>query len=254
MNERETVSQNDGIEIDLVELFFFLLSKVVYIFAVAAAFGVIALAVNLMIKPTYTSSTKMYVLNRQSSDTLTQADLNISTYLTNDYMELIKSRTVLEAVIKEMGLNMSYEDLRGKINVSSERDTRIITVTVNDQDPVKARDIANAIREQSAEHIEQVMSIEAVNVVDEANLPKHKTSPRIKRNVIICAAVGGLLMLAFFVICFLMDDKITSSEDVERYLKLSVLGSLPIDEKLQKGSKKKKTRIARKNSKIRTRK
>ena len=246
MEENVIVSQNDEIEIDLVELFFFLLSKIVYMIIAAAALGGLALIVNLfLIKPTYTSSTKMYVLNRQSSDTLTQADLNSSTYLTNDYMELIKSRTVLEAVIQEMGLNMSYEDLRGKISVSSERDTRIITVSVNDHDPAMARDIANAIREESSEHIEKVMKIEAVNVVDVANLPNKKSSPKIKRNVLIAALLGGFLVAVYFIIRFMMNDKINTSEDVERYLQLSVLGSLPVDENLQKVSKKKKNRHKR---------
>ena len=246
MEENLAQGRRDEIEIDLGELFFYLLSKLGYMVLAAAALGSLALAFTFFfIKPTYTSTTKMYVLNRQSTDVVTQSDLSSSMSLTGDYVELIKDRSVLETVIAQQNLNMSYEELRGKLSVSSKDNTRIISISVTDRDPYEARDLANAIREEASVHIQSVMNIEAVNMVEEANVPTRRSSPNYKRNALLAAMIGALLVAAYFVIIFLMDDKINTSEDVERYLGLSVLGSLPIDENLQKHSKKKKNQHKR---------
>ena len=249
MEEQFAQNRQDEIEIDLGELFFYLLNKIVYIILAAAALGSLALAFTFFfIKPTYTSTTKMYVLNRQSTDVVTQSDLSSSMSLTGDYVELIKDRSVLEAVIAQQGLAMTYEDLRSKLSVSSKDNTRIIAISVTDRDPYVARDLANAIREEAAAHIQSVMNIEAVNVVEEANTPTSRSGPNYKRNTLLAGLVGAFLVIAYFTILFIMDDKINTSEDVERYLGLSVLGSLPIDENLQKHSKHKKNQHRRKAS------
>ena len=51
----------------------------------------------------------MYVLAKQNNDTLTSADMQTSTLLTKDYAEMIQSRTVTEAVIAQLGLDMTHE-------------------------------------------------------------------------------------------------------------------------------------------------
>ena len=241
MEENFTRMESDEIEIDLGELLYYLLGKIWYVLIAAAALGALSLALTFFfIKPTYKSTTQMYVLNRQSTDTLTQSDLQSSSTLTNDYVVLIQSRTVLEKVIAEMGLDMSYEALQGELSVSAVRDTRIISISVTDHDPYRARELANAIREEAGERIKTVMNIEAVNVVEEANIPSHKAGPNLKKSLLLGLLLGAFAVLAYFTLMFILDDKVNDAEDVEKYLGLSVLGQLPIDENLQKMSKKKK--------------
>ena len=241
MEENITRMESDEIEIDLGELLYYLLGKIWYVLIAAAALGALSLALTFfLIKPTYKSTTQMYVLNRQNTDTLTQSDLQSSSTLTNDYVVLIQSRTVLEKVIADMGLDMTYEALQGELSVSAVRDTRIISISVTDHDPYRARELANAIREEAGERIKTVMNIEAVNVVEEANIPSHKAGPNLKRSLLMGLLLGAFAVLAYFTLMFILDDKVNDAEDVEKYLGLSVLGQLPIDENLQKMSKKKK--------------
>lgn len=248
----ETTYTEDEIEIDLLEIVQFLLRKAGYILLTAVLFAVISLAVTvLFISPKYTSTTKMYILNRQATDSLTNSDLQSSTYLTKDYMVLIKSRTVIESVIAELGLDMTYEELLGIMDVSTESDTRVVTIDVTYPDPYLARDIANAIRIAGASHIQTVMNTEAVNSVDEANIPTKKSSPSVRKNVLIAGLLGFVLAAAVFVVIFLLDDKVNTAEDIERYLGLSVLGLMPIDEEQLKQKKvrqraEKKRKTARK--------
>lgn len=246
----ETNLQNEEeIEIDMGELLRYLAGKAGYIILTALAFAVLALAVTTFcMTPLYTSTTKMYVLNRQTNEGVTSSDLQSSTYLTKDYMEMIRSRTVIEAVIADLNLNSTYEDVLGQIDVSAASDTRVIAISVTDKDPYEARDIANAVRNAAAAHIQSVMNTEAVTVVDEANIPTKKSSPSTIKNVAI--AGGGALFLALVVcvVLYLMNDKVTTAEDVERYLGLSVLASMPLEEeevrrkKARKKLEKKKRR------------
>lgn len=246
----ETNLQNEEeIEIDMGELLRYLAGKAGYIILTALAFAVLALAVTTFcMTPLYTSTTKMYVLNRQTNEGVTSSDLQSSTYLTKDYMEMIRSRTVIEAVIADLNLNSTYEDVLGQIDVSAASDTRVIAISVTDKDPYEARDIANAVRNAAAAHIQSVMNTEAVTVVDEANIPTKKSSPSTIKNVAIAGGFGLFLALAVCVVLYLMNDKVTTAEDVERYLGLSVLASMPLEEeevrrkKARKKLEKKKRR------------
>lgn len=246
----ETNLQNEEeIEIDMGELLRYLAGKAGYIILTALAFAVLALAVTTFcMTPRYTSMTKMYVLNRQTNEGVTSSDLQSSTYLTKDYMEMIRSRTVIEAVIADLNLNSTYEGVLGQIDVSAASDTRVIAISVTDKDPYEARDIANAVRNAAAAHIQSVMNTEAVTVVDEANIPTKKSSPSTIKNVEVAGGVGLFLALAVCVVLYLMNDKVTTAEDVERYLGLSVLASMPLEEeevrrkKARKKLEKKKRR------------
>lgn len=232
--------RDDEIEIDLREIFSLLISKIGIIILSGLILALVAIVgTKLFITPQYQSITKMYVLTKQNNDTLTNSDLQTSTLLTKDYAELIKSRTVTEAVIAKLGLDMNHEDLIGKMTVETTTDTRIVTIRIVDEDPYMARDIANAIRDTAAEHIQNVMNSEAVNVVDEANIPDKKFSPSTMKNGMIAGLLGCFLAVAIILIGYISNDTIKTSEDVERYLGLSTLGTIPLNKDDVKSKKKK---------------
>ena len=170
----ETNQQNqDEIEIDLLELLRVLWSKIGYVILAALALGLLMVLVSkVFMKPQYESTTKMYVLSKQdSSSTVTSGDLQASSLLTKDYAELIQSRQVVETVIAQLNLDLTYEEFLNKITVTTQNDTRILSITVKDEDPYVASQMADAIRVAASDHIQNVMNTEAVNVVDEANIP-----------------------------------------------------------------------------------
>ena len=236
--EQQNLQDNTDIEIDVLELFHVLLNKfwIILLAGIIAGLAFIGGTI-LFITPQYESTTKMYVLSKQDNNTLTQQDMQTSLSLTKDYAEMIQSRTVTEAVIAQLGLDMTHEQLVKKISVSNTTDTRIITISVLDKDPYMARDIANAVRDTAAEHIKNVMNSEAVNVVDEANIPAEKYSPSVSKNGLIGGVLGCMIAVAIILIRFIMNDTIQTAEDVERYLQLSTLGTIPL---LQTDKKKKK--------------
>lgn len=239
--EQQNLQNNDEIEIDVLELFHVLLDKIwVIILAGAVAALAVVAATILFITPQYQSTTKMYVLSKQDSNTLTSQDMQTSLSLTKDYAELIKSRTVTEGVITQLNLDMTHEQLLSKMTVDSATDTRILSISVREADPYVACEIANAIRDVAANHIKNVMDIDAVNVVETANIPENKISPSIKKNGLVGGVAGVAIAIAIILITYLSNDTIKTQEDVERYLGLSTLGTIPMSEADRKNKNKKK--------------
>lgn len=256
--------EKDEIEIDLREVFMHLLGNILVII-LATLVGMLAMfyVSNVLMNKKFQSSTKIYVLNQQDSQAVTYTDLQTGTQLTKDYAVLVKSRTVTTQVIADLDLQNQFEDMEDitpdelaeMIEVTTQQDTRIITITVTDTNPTRAQDIANAVRTAASKHIYEVMDIEAVNVVDYANLPEAPVSPNSIKNAIIGAFLGLFLAVAILVVSFLMDDTIKTPDDVETYLGLSVLASIPFDETMEgayEGKKKKKKHKAGKKQQFRT--
>ena len=224
-------SQVDEIEIDLREVFLILLGKAWLILLVGIFTAALALGLSqFVLDPVYESTTQIYILNKQDNDTVTYSDVQLGSQLTKDYAELIQSRFVLESVMEELQLfELDYEDMLDKVTVSTPADTRILAITVEDTDPMLAMEMANSIREAAAVHIKNVMDIEAVNVVDTANLPTEKSGPSVIKWTAVGGLIGVLLVMSIVMIWYLTDDTIKTSDDVEKYLGLSTLALIPME-------------------------
>lgn len=227
-------TDNTSIEIDILYLLKKLWQKKVLIIFSALLFGLVALVFSaFVVKPTYTSSTRIYVANQTAgTNNLTAQDLQAGSYLVNDYKEIIISDSVLSDVINREGLTMAEGDLRGMIQVSIPNDTRIITISVNSKDPQDAQQLANRVREIAAEKIKVVTKVEDVTTIEEAKVPTSPSSPNIKRNVMLGALVGGFIAVAFVLLLEVLDDRVRRPEDVEEALGLVLIGVVPDTEKM----------------------
>ena len=234
-------TENDEIEIDLLEVFSILLNKVWLILSAGLFLALMCFSISkFLLIPTYESTTKIYILNKTDNSSVTYSDVQMGTQLTKDYAELINSRYVLEEVIQKLSLSMEYKELLKKVSVTTPSDTRIVAITVENTDPVQAMNIANCIRKAASDHIQNVMDIEAVNVVETANMPTEKAGPNVMKWTLIGGLLGVLILCAVILVQYLLDDTIKSSEDIEKYLGLSTLALIPVAEGESTGKKKKK--------------
>ena len=229
--EKDLTYYEEDDEIDLGEVFWAIWRGKVEIIMMTIFCGLIAFFLSeLVITPSYTSVTSLYVLAQQDNSTITTADLSVGTQLTNDYKLLVTSRPVLEKTIAERKLDLTTEQLEKMIKVSNANNTRILKISVTAKDPVLAQDIANSIRIAVGEQIVSVMNIDAVNTVEEASLPVKPSSPKVPRNTLIGMVAGFVLMAGILVLKSILDDSVKTSEDVEKYMGLPVLGVIPIAE------------------------
>ncbi len=228
----ETENFRNEIEIDIRGLFGAILNRLTVIILVGILVGGIAFAyTEYFIDPQYVSTTKVYILSKQDPDekTLTTSDLAFATYLANDYQVLLTSRPVLEEVIEELNLDQTTSSLASMINVELEEDTRVMDISVTSTDPKLAKKIADKVRDVANEKTKTVMDgIEAVNPVDEANLPTSPSSPNVEKNTMLGFILGFGISTLVVIIMFILDDTIKTPDDIEKRLGVSVLASIPL--------------------------
>jgi len=160
--------------------------------------------------------------------------LALSATLANDYAQLIKDRTVMESVVSELELSMSAEELANRVAVTLPDSGRIVKISVSDPDPYMASKLATQVRDLAAVHIQEVMDTGAINVVEEANIPKAQTLGNYKKNGMMGFLAGALLAMGIIYVQYVLNDTIKRPEDVERLIGVSVLGSIPMMEKDKK--------------------
>ena len=226
---------NQTVEIDVLSLVKTLWRRKFLIVVTAFAMAIVALGYSaFIIKPTYTSSTRIYVVNRQPGDnsTLTNQDLQAGSYLVKDYKEIILSQDVLAKVISDLKLNMQPSALAKKITVTVPTDTRIVSIAVSDGDAKEAARVANSLRQVAAEKIIAVTKVADVTTLEEAEVPNSPSSPNIKRNTLIGFLAGGVLISAVILVVEVLDDRVKKPEDVEEALGITLLGVVPNMNKL----------------------
>lgn len=237
--QRLTANGSEGqeYEIDLLELFYRLLENAKYI-AVAALIGAL-LAWSytvVVVAPKYTATSKLYVLNTGDS-AINLSDLQIGNYLASDYQEVFKNWHVHEMVIQRLGLPYSYKTLSKMISVSNPSNTRILYITATSTDPEEAKSIADTYAEVAREFIATTMDTREPNMFEEALRPTSPSSPSKSRNVLVGFMMGFVVACGIITVRYLMDDKIHSSEDVEKYLGIPTLGMLPMQQVKASGSR-----------------
>ena len=213
--------------IDLLEIFYMLLSHWRAIFLAMLAGAVLLGTYRVfLVKPSYQADAKIYITNTDSM--VTFADLQLSAALTDDYAQIIKSRTALNRVIEELELDTTYDRLAELIQVINPDSTHIIQIVVTCGDLELSRNIANALLNISINQIHQVIGSSEPTVIDysEAEAVKDDT-PGMKKYLVIGALGGALLVCALLVVRMLMDTTLKTEEDVEKYLHLPVLASIP---------------------------
>lgn len=229
-------------EIDLKEIAIAILDRIWIVISVGIACALlVGIITKVFITPMYTSTTKLYVINKQSSENnITYTDLQTGNLLTNDYIIQVKGTKVLSQVISELNLTDTEDELASRITVSNPENSRFIVISVSDKDPVVAQQIASCVAKVSSDVVKEVMDLEKVNVAEEANLPLEESSPNLKKNVLLGGVAGVFVSLLLIVVFYLLNDRIRTPEDVKRYLGLNTLGQIPVLE--NSGNAKRKQR------------
>ena len=230
------MKENKEIMIDVFQLFKVLWKKKIAIILTAIVAAVLAFGVSsFVLKPEYSSATRIYVVNRNQSEKvgLTNQDLQAGTYLVKDYKEIILSQDVLEKVISNLKLEKTVRELSKKIQVTVPVDTRIVSITVKNAQPEEASRIANALREVAAEKIISVTRVSDVTTLEEARPALSPSSPNIRRNTLLAFLAGGVVMVVSILLFELLDDRVKRPEDVEEVMQIALLGIVPDLNKLK---------------------
>lgn len=230
------MKEQEKFEIDVFQLVKVLWKRKFLIVLTAIIAGLAAFAYSsFVIKPQYTSTTRIYVVNRNQADKpgLTNQDLQAGAYLVKDYREIILSQDVLEKVVADQKLPMDAKTLGRKVSVTVPAETRIVTISVRDGNPEEASRIANALREVAAQKIISVTRVSDVTTLEEARPATSPSSPNIRRNTMMATIAGVGFVTVIVLLVELLDDRVKRPEDIEEVMHLSLLGVIPNLEKLK---------------------
>ena len=215
-------------EIDLLELLAYYRERIVWIILGFLAGAVIAgLITYYLITPDYTATSKMYMVSSSSQSVVDLTDLNIGQSLSKDYVELLKTRPIIESVIEEQGLDYDYAQLLSMLSMSTLSDTRIIVIRATSKDPEEAMNIANALADKGVKELPKLMETPQPHIAEYAIIPVNPSSPSFSRNTMIGALIGMIIVLGIFTIRFMLDDTFKTAEDIEKEFGVIPLTVIP---------------------------
>ena len=230
------MKEQNMMEIDVFQLLKILWKRKFLIALVAFVTGTVAFAYSsFIVKPEFTSTTRIYVVNRNQGDKpgLTNQDLQAGSYLVKDYREIILSQDVLEKVATDLKLELPPKGLASKIKVTVPVDTRIVSISVTDRAPEEASRIANSLREVAAQKIISVTRVSDVTTLEEARPATSPSSPNIRRNTIVGFLAGAVVMVVTVLLVELLDTRVKRPEDIEDVMQIALLGVVPNLDKLK---------------------
>lgn len=229
--------------ISLVELFYYLLSKLHWVFL-----GMLAGALLLgwygacLAMPIYTATAKLYIMGTTGSSIIT--DLQIGSSLTMDYQEVFKTWEVHQMVNEELGTDYSYSVLQSMLTITNPEDTRILYITIRHPDAQTAADIANAYAAAAKSFIVETMNTDEPSTFSVALVPSVASSTSVTGYVLRGILLGTALAMGILVLIFLLDNGPKSPEDIQRYAGIPTLAVIPANPELS-GVKRKGKKAGR---------
>ena len=219
-------NQTQAKTIDLVELFYYLLSKLHFLL-LGMVLGAVLLGAyaSSSITPIYTATSKLYIMGSTGSSII--ADLQIGTVLSMDYPEVFKTWEVHQMVNEALGTNYPYSMLQSMISVEIPEDTRILYITARHTDAQTAADLANAYANAAKRFITQTMQTDEPSTFSIALVPGTASGGGITGYVIRGVLLGTVLAGGLLVLVFLLDSRPKSPEDVMRYANIPTLAVIP---------------------------
>jgi len=218
-------------EIDLKELFDYLKGKIIWII-LAVFFAVIVGNVYTIITrvPMYKTNVSLVLVSEKNGDgneVYNSSEQQLNKNLVGTYSEIAKSKTVLNKVIKNLDLDISYTELKNRIEVTSVENTEIINIYVSDKNPKMATITANEIANVFVTEVNNFYKLNNVNILDEATNVKTPYNVNYVKDNIIYVLIGIVVSLGVLFIIFYFDTSIKTSEEIEKKLGLTVIGSVP---------------------------
>ena len=219
---------NEMEEIDLLELFRAVLKYIRLIIVLCIVFGLGGFFVTkFLITPTYTASTSIYLTPQISeSGSLDYNSQMANSKLVTNVVNLMTQNNVMSEVAKDVGME-NAASVKKCISVTNETNTEIVKVTATTTDPKLSKDIANGTVNTFIKTMQKNLNVLNIEIVDKAKLSYVPSGPSIKKNTMMATLVGGVIGVGYAVLKFLLDNRLRTKEEAEKYLGIPVFAEFP---------------------------
>jgi capsular polysaccharide biosynthesis protein len=178
--------------------------------AIVAAVGSWVLAESL--PETYEASTELIVGPLAANQDVVEA----AGQLARTNAEVAESRSLLDAAAR--ALRLPPEDVDAEVEASANEVTRFLVITVRDDDPRRAADLANALADALGDRIREspIGPEGALSVSDAATVPSEPAEPNVSRIVTLSVLATLVGAIAVALLIERLDDRIGSAGSIER--------------------------------------
>ena len=180
-------------------------------------------------KPLYTTYTTIILTKSnetQTGTTITQNDILLNQKLVETYSKIIKSKLVLEQVISETGVTYTAEELSENVSVEAYENTEMLKISVTDQDPELAANIANSIAQVFSGEIAKIYQINNISVVDVAVTPEEVSNNTLKRDLLLALFVSIFGTIGVVFVVYYFDDTVKLTDDLEEEIGMPVVAKV----------------------------
>ncbi|WP_019931300.1 polysaccharide biosynthesis tyrosine autokinase [Nocardia sp. BMG111209] len=202
---------------------------VIFVICVGASYGYLR-----TLPVTYTASSTCYVTMATGTSVNDSYQGGLAAQQrVRSYVDLVTSETVARRVRDQLALNVSTDDLRSRITVTSPPATTLVQISVSDPTATGARQLTNEVVSQFRALVDQLETIQSdaapaarVAVVDQAQLPSAPSGPQSKR-ILVLGILAGLVLGLFAAIGrHRLDRRLRTSHDVASLLTVPVLAHI----------------------------
>lgn len=178
------------------------------------------------VTPSYQSTSKIVVNQKQNtSENITNTDIQTNLNLINTYQSIIKEPIVLEEVIQQTGSSLTTGDLKNKITVQTEDNSLVFGITITDENPFVAADLANATASIFQQKIGDILEVTSVTILSTAAPSENPVSPNTMLNLV-AGLLAGMVFGSVLAVVSEMSNKIVKDEKIIETLGWTNLGSV----------------------------
>ncbi len=199
-----------------------------YVVAIILAVSLLASIIYsaIIATPLYSSKAKLYVVNNESQN-ITSSDISVSTYLARDFANIIADDIIIDKVVEATDKKYTSNQIKSFLNVEIPENTRIISVTVLSPNANDSKKIVDSICTISQNTLVEIMDLDKIEILSEGKVAKNPSSPNLANNLVIGFGLGLFISLLLIFSSYYFNNKLSSSKDVEKYLGLTVLATIP---------------------------
>ena len=215
-------------EISLSELLSTLKKRLPMIISLGLVSLIVAAGFTFFIAiPQYNATTQILV-NRttESAEGMQLTDINTNVQMINTYKDIIKGPVILNEVRENLGTNLTTTELSNKIEITTQENSQVFSLTVIDESPYEAAEIANSVGDTFQNEIGNIMNVDNVTIISEAVPVTEQISPNNLLNLVIGLLVGLMLGVGSALLLEFMDKSVRDERFITETLGWSVLGSV----------------------------
>lgn len=225
----KNMKKNESIEIKRV--LDILVSKKVIVLCILIVFMVFGYIYTYhFVVPKYQATSTLLLIPNDTYESreLTNIELLINSELITTYSSIAQNSKILKQTIRNLGLDMTEKQLLSQMKVRIVDESYIIEISISNTNPQTAMEITNELSSVFLKEIKEIYNLNNIGVVDEAQLPMQPYNIHHTKDIAIFLIAGMVISFAYIMIIYVFDNTLKKEEDIENYIYVKSLGSIPV--------------------------